>query len=571
MGIADRESGNLQQGRFNALLRAATDYAIIGVDSAGTITVFNSGAERMLGYRADELVGRATPVVFHDAAEIEARAAELGIEPGFDVFVQAARAGESETREWTYVRRDGATLPVSLTVTVIDADGSSPAGFLGIARDLTADREARAELVRAAQRFAAAFEANPIPTIISRVADGRILMANSASLSMLGWPAEEFIGRTAADIDFWAYPEQRQGIFERLRAEGRAREVAVDIRRRDGAIRQALGTVELLEVNGERCLIAIFQDVTENMRLQAALRESEARLVAFLDHAPALVSLKDSEGRFRLVNRRFTEAFGLSPEDVIGRTTREIFPHAADAAEAADEQVLTEGVGASLEQSIPGIDGVVRDYQVLKFPLRRADGQVDAVGTIATEVTERQQAALWAAQLFDAFEAPVGLYQPVRDAGGEVVDFVRNYANPRLGVILGRPMSEVIGATLRRTSLEATMDMVFQAFSRVLESGEPELLPDIGLTDPATGQQIVLAVRVTRIGEHVVSVAQDVTQERAAEAAINLARTEAESASRAKSEFARAARPGPRSTRRTARPDRRSPSGVPGMRAPSPR
>src|SRR5438132_1659253 len=85
--------------RFAAVLRAATEYSIIGTDPDGVITVFNVGAERMLGYRAEELVGRHTPEVFHDPGEVAARAAELGVSPGFEVFVWAARQGRAETRE----------------------------------------------------------------------------------------------------------------------------------------------------------------------------------------------------------------------------------------------------------------------------------------------------------------------------------------------------------------------------------------------------------------------------------------------------------------------------------------
>ena len=132
------------------VLRGATETSIITTSLSGAITLFNRGAERMLGYTAEEMLGR-TPTVVHDPAELTERAAELGIEPGFDVIVNFAEHGEAETREWTYVRKDGSRLAVSLTVTAIREEDGTISGYLGVANDLTARKVAE-------QRFQAAFD-----------------------------------------------------------------------------------------------------------------------------------------------------------------------------------------------------------------------------------------------------------------------------------------------------------------------------------------------------------------------------------------------------------------------------
>ena len=136
---------------FAAVLRAATEYSIIGTTSDGLITVFNEGAERMLGYRADEAIGTLNPTVIHDPGEVAARAAELGIAPGFEVFAAAARRGEAETREWTYLRKDGSRFPVSLTVSAMRDGAGTLAGFIGIATDIS-ERAAAAEELRLSQQ-----------------------------------------------------------------------------------------------------------------------------------------------------------------------------------------------------------------------------------------------------------------------------------------------------------------------------------------------------------------------------------------------------------------------------------
>lgn len=128
--------------RYQAVLDGATQNAIIACDSQGTIALFNRGAERMLGYTAAELVGKSTPERIHLPAEVARRAEELSLElgrrvEGFDVFVEKARAGGMEEREWTYVRKDGVHLTVRLAVTTLRGPDGRLEGFLGVATDLS--------------------------------------------------------------------------------------------------------------------------------------------------------------------------------------------------------------------------------------------------------------------------------------------------------------------------------------------------------------------------------------------------------------------------------------------------
>jgi PAS domain S-box-containing protein len=134
--------------RFSSVLRASTAYSIIGTDTDGVIKVFNEGAELMLGYAADEVIDRATVEMIHDPGEVAARAAEMGISPGFEVLVSAARQGQTETREWTYIRTDGSPLTVSLTVTAMRSERGVLTGFIAIARDVTAEKKMEQQFIQ---------------------------------------------------------------------------------------------------------------------------------------------------------------------------------------------------------------------------------------------------------------------------------------------------------------------------------------------------------------------------------------------------------------------------------------
>ncbi|MBX3737699.1 MAG: PAS domain S-box protein [Candidatus Didemnitutus sp.] len=148
--------------QVNRLQRAVLDgnaFGIIATKPDGVIEIFSRGAERMLGYRADEVVGRLKPLAFHVPAEVQARARELSAQLGREVAVgletlsaQALVSGADE-REWTYVRKDGATVPVRLSVTVLRDAAGGVAGFLGIAQDLTQHKKAEVALQASEQRL----------------------------------------------------------------------------------------------------------------------------------------------------------------------------------------------------------------------------------------------------------------------------------------------------------------------------------------------------------------------------------------------------------------------------------
>jgi len=120
-----------------------SNYSIISTDVNGTIQSFNSAAERMLGYSAEEVVEKKTPEIIHDLSEVLNRAKELSqelgkeIKPGFEVFVAKPKQGVPEELEWTYIRKNGSRFPVLLSVTPIRQSDGAISGFLGVASDIT--------------------------------------------------------------------------------------------------------------------------------------------------------------------------------------------------------------------------------------------------------------------------------------------------------------------------------------------------------------------------------------------------------------------------------------------------
>ena len=118
-------------------------YSVITTDTDGIITSFNPAAEKMLGYRAEELIGKHTPAIIHDLGEIVSRSRLLSqrfqtpIEAGFEVFVAETNRGFDSQYEWTYIRKDGRRIPVTLGVSSLTNPTGDIIGYLGVAGDIS--------------------------------------------------------------------------------------------------------------------------------------------------------------------------------------------------------------------------------------------------------------------------------------------------------------------------------------------------------------------------------------------------------------------------------------------------
>jgi PAS domain S-box-containing protein len=151
-------------GEWQRAILDSANFTIISTDLTGTILTLNAGALKRLGYTKDELIGTQNMIILHHPKEIEARAAtlsrELGrsIKPDFEVFAAKAREGAPDEQEWTYIRKDGSSYPVQLSMTPVCSRAGELTGFLGIASDITERKKAEAAQQQLIRELQAALE-----------------------------------------------------------------------------------------------------------------------------------------------------------------------------------------------------------------------------------------------------------------------------------------------------------------------------------------------------------------------------------------------------------------------------
>jgi len=270
---AIRQAGEWQQ----AILDSA-NLTIISTDTQGVIQTCNAGALRNLGYEAAEIIGK-TPDIFHIPAEIEQRTRELSkelkrpLEPGLDTFTAKARTGVPDENDWTYVRKDGTSFLVRLTVTPLrDKDGQIN-GFLGVGKDITQQKIAEVALKESEARFQAFMDNGPAVTFIKDEA-GFYIYVNKLFLSHFNFRREEIIGHS--DEELW--PEEIHRMLRQHDLEVLAGDELVSLEEntpaKDGGTTFWLSfKFPLQNRDGRKLLAGIAIDITERKEYERRLEE----------------------------------------------------------------------------------------------------------------------------------------------------------------------------------------------------------------------------------------------------------------------------------------------------------
>ncbi len=179
----------------------ATELSVISTNTNGVVNSFNAAASKLLGYLPNEVIGEKTPELWHDWNEIVQRSkelsAELGktIEPGFETLIIKARlTRKADRREWTYIRKDGSRFPVTISISGIWNDHDELTGYLGIATDITEQKEADQKLHESEQKFRLLAENIPGVVYLCRNdTDYSMVYLNHEVEALTGYTADDFL------------------------------------------------------------------------------------------------------------------------------------------------------------------------------------------------------------------------------------------------------------------------------------------------------------------------------------------------------------------------------------------
>ena len=257
------------------------------------------------------------------------------------------------------------------------------------ARQRTAEYQHEMSLRESEERFSTVFHASPIGMAITRFADGRYLDVNKEFLSLMGYLRDEVVGKTAFHLQAWVLPEDRDAFITQLNNQRRVQDTVAQFRKKSGEIWIARLSAEVIEVAGEKVILSLLQDITEQNRAEVAL----ANLAAIVESAEEAIVSNTPAGIITSWNGGAERLYGYSTEEVVGRSISLLFPP-----DHYDElQAIVERI--NLGQRVEPYDtvrmkkdGTRLDVSTTVSPIRDHGGKIVAAAVIARDISERKHA-----------------------------------------------------------------------------------------------------------------------------------------------------------------------------------
>lgn len=284
--------------------------------------------------------------------------------------------------------------------------------------------------------------------IISVDDQGLVISWNKSAERIFGYEETEMLDKSLAAIIPDRYRDSHTAGIERAKMDGPrtliGRTVEIEGLRKDGSEFPIEISVSEWSAGGRKFFSGIVRDVTKRREAEGALRNSEAMLKSVMDNLPTPLHLKDREGRYLLVNKKYEEWHKVSLEELKGLTVFDFAePEIAEAYSAFDKKAMENGVAQERELETRYPDGKTRATVGIKFPIRNAEGATVGVGGLAFDITERKRDEAELRKLSHALEqSPASV--TITDADGDI-----EYVNPKTEQVTGYTADELFGRNSR--------------------------------------------------------------------------------------------------------------------------
>ena len=283
--------------------------ALITIDENGLVERASQAVQRILGYTAEELIGKNVKVLMPEpfAGEHDGYLSSF-LETGVSKILGAG------PRDVVGRKKDGTAIPLELAIGETRIDGRRI--FVGALRDIS---KREAALRQSEDQFSKAFHVNPNAMAITRASDGKVLAVNDKTLSILGYGREEYIGRRAAEI--WEDPGEREKFLQQLEESGLVEDFEFNFIDKGGSRHTGLLNGSYMEFDGTKAVLTNTRDVTRQKQTEEYLKQSEEKFSkAFLMSPDGVIINRARDGKTIEINDRLLELTGYSREEVLARS-----------------------------------------------------------------------------------------------------------------------------------------------------------------------------------------------------------------------------------------------------------
>jgi len=319
-----------REANFRSFFETMADMIwVVSLD--GRVQLANRAAERILGYSAEELRSMLVWEVHPADRQQE----------GETIF-KSALQGEQISCALPLARKNGSLVPAETRIW--RGYWQNTPCLFGLSKDLTAEQEAQ-------QRFERLFRNNPAWMALFTLPDRRFMDANSAFLTAMGYSLHEVLGHTALELDLFPKTEDHSVIISGLQDKGRITDYELQLRCKDGSLRDGILSAEAIESQGERFLLAVMVDITARKQAEEALREERNRFAA----GPVITLTWGLEASWPVlyVSSNVEKILGFTPEEMTAKGFSYVdLIHPDDQERIAQEVSACQGEGVTTcEQS----------------------------------------------------------------------------------------------------------------------------------------------------------------------------------------------------------------------------
>ena len=403
--------------------------AFFWVNSQGLVIDTNEWTCQSLGYGRNELIGQS--IWFFDACiSAESWPKQWDIQKK-----TVTRATES-----LFKCKDGAVFPVEVTCNYIVVSGEEYCFYF--VQDISKRKQDEVEIRKSLSLLSATLESTNDAILVVDL-NHKLVLYNQRFVEL--WQIPDKILATQDDEIVLSFVldqlEAPEAFLNKVHALYHTLEASSfdTLYFKDGKVVERYSIPQRIDGNVVGRVWS-FSDVTKHKIIEESLRTNEEQLRAITDNASTLICLKDLAGKYIHINRQFERVFHVSNATILGKSDYEIFPRSiADMSIKYDEMVLSSGELIEIEEVIPHDDGM-HTYISVKFPIRHDSGEIYAVCSMSTDISERKQAEEDLRIAATIFESQEGML--VTDANQVILR-----VNHAFTCITGYSYEEVIGQT----------------------------------------------------------------------------------------------------------------------------
>jgi PAS domain S-box-containing protein len=475
--ITERKEAEEELRKSLEQIRDLYDSAPCGyhsLDQNGVYVQVNNTELSWLGRTREEVIGKLS---FRDVLT------EPSQQLLDEKYLEFMQTDSVQDVEYQLVAKDGTIRSVLLNATAARDEAGTFIMSRATMYDITERKRAEELIRRSEEKFAKVFRSSPLGVSVTRISDGTYIEVNEALAKSFGYKRNEMLGRSSVELGLWVDLEQRREVMRELLEVSTIRNRELRFRTKQGQVVIAEFSGELIQIDGEQCLLGVVSDITERLFIEEELKANEALLRQFVKHTPAAIAMFDTDMCYLQVSDRFLTDYNLEGQNIIGKCHYDMFPDLPQRWKDVHKRILSGAEESCEEDTYIAPDGSQGWLQWESLPWRKAGGEIGGLILFTQVITARKRAeqAIKAseerfAKIFNLSPYRMGI---VRAEDGVILDvndcWIRETGFQREEVInrplleLDQMLSEEARALARKVMLERkplnTLEVVFKTKS----------------------------------------------------------------------------------------------------------